>query len=131
ILLSIMIATMLPETRSTADRNAFVLGRTLQNYGRIFIDKRFIPFTLALCSAQAGFFAYIAGSASVFISEHNLTSTQFSLIFGVNAIGLMAAALINPVLHRRFGPLATFRRLVIAYFVVLALLTAYLLLGGK
>jgi len=131
IVLSLLIAILLPETRKAADRKAFVLGRTLHNYGRIFVDKRFIPFTLALCSAQAGFFAYIAGSASVFISEHNLSPTQFSLIFGVNAVGLMAAALINPILHRRFGPLATFRHLVIAYFVVLALLTAYLLLGGK
>lgn len=96
-----MIAALLPETRQAADRQAFELSRTFHNYARIFVDKRFIPLTLALCSAQAGFFAYIAGSASVFISEHHLTSTQFSLIFGVNAVGLMAAALINPVLHIR------------------------------
>lgn len=130
IMLSLMVAALLPETRQAAERKAFVLSRTLHNYGRIFIDKRFIPFTLALCSAQAGFFAYIAGSASVFISEHSLSPTQFSLIFGVNAVGIMAAALINPLLHKRFGPLDTFRNLVMVYFAVLLLLTAYLLLGG-
>lgn len=130
IVLALMIAALLPETRSAADRRAFVLGRTLHNYGRIFIDKRFIPFTLALCSAQAGFFAYLAGSASVFISEHHLTSTQFSLIFGLNAVGLMAAALINPLLHKRIGPLATFRNLCMVYFAVLALLTISLSRGG-
>lgn len=130
LLLILMVSTLLPETRQIADRRDFILSRTLHNYGRIFIDKRFIPFTLALCFAQAGFFAYLAGSASVFISEHGLSPTQFSLIFGVNAVGLMAAALINPLLHKRFGPLATFRNLIFVYFAVLALLAAYLLSGG-
>jgi len=130
VVLALLIASLLPETRRPADRKAFELERTLHTYGRIFTDKRFMPFTLALCTAQAGFFAYIAGSASVFISEHGLSSTQFSLIFGVNAIALMAAALINPRLHQYIGALATFRRLVVAYFAVLALLLAYLLLGG-
>lgn len=131
IVLALLIAALLPETRKAADRQRFELGRTLHNYGRIFVDRRFIPFTLALCTAQAGFFAYLAGSASVFISEHSLTSTQFSLIFGANAIGLMAAALLNPRLHRQIGALATFRALAIGYFIVLVLLLAYLLLGGK
>ncbi|WP_397473843.1 multidrug effflux MFS transporter [Pusillimonas sp.] len=130
IVLMAMVATLLPETRKPAERQSFVLGQTFQNYGRIFIDRRFIPFTLALCTAQAGFFAYLAGSASVFISEHGLSPTQFSLIFGVNAIGLMAAALLNPTLHRRMGPMGTFRYLGILYFAVLALLLVYLLLGG-
>lgn len=125
-----MIATMLPETRLPADRRNFALARTFHNYGRIFVDRRFIPFVLALCTAQAGFFAYLAGSASVFISEHGLSPTHFSLIFGANAVGLMVAALVNPVLHRRLGPLATFRNLVILNFVVLTLLLAYLWLGG-
>lgn len=131
VALALLIAALLPETRKAAERNHFKLSRTLHTYGRIFIDKRFIPFTLALCTAQAGFFAYLAGSASVFISEHGLTPTQFSLIFGVNAAGLMTAALLNPRLHRRIGLLATFRRLTLTYFIVLALLLAYLLLGGK
>jgi len=131
IVLILLVATLLPETRLPAARKAFELHRTLHNYGRIFIDKRFIPFTLALCSAQAGFFAYLAGSSSVFISEYGLTPTQFSLIFGVNAVGLMAAALINPILHRRVGPLATFRNILFVYLIMLAVLTVYLWLGGQ
>lgn len=87
-------------------------------------------YTLALCTAQAGFFAYLAGSASVFISEYGLTPTQFSLIFGVNAIGLMIAALVNPGLHRRWGVSGTFRNMVVVYFASLLLLVIYLLLGG-
>lgn len=130
IVLIALIAMLLPETRKVADRQKFRLRQTVPLYGRIFVDRRFIPYTLALCTAQAGFFAYLAGSASVFISEYGLTPTQFSLIFGVNAIGLMIAALVNPGLHRRWGVSGTFRNMVVVYFASLLLLVIYLLLGG-
>lgn len=123
------VAILLPETRGAADRNAFALSRTLHNYGKILLDKRFIPFALALCIAQAGFFAYIAGSASVFISEYALSPTQFSLLFGVNAVGLLFAAILNPRLHRRVGPLKAYRIMNMAYFIVLAMLMIYLASG--
>lgn len=131
IALALLVALLLPETRRPADRKAFQLSRTLHNYGHILIDRRFIPFTLALCAAQAGFFAYLAGSASVFISQHGLTPTQFSLLFGFNALGLMVAALVNPRLHQRFGPLNTYRCASTIYFIILALLMSYLALGGS
>jgi DHA1 family bicyclomycin/chloramphenicol resistance-like MFS transporter len=122
-------AILLPETRNTVDRQNFVLSRTLQNYGKILIDKNFLPFALALCIAQAGFFAYIAGSASVFITEYDLSPTQFSLLFGANALGLLFAAVVNTPLHHRFGPLMVYRAANTVYFIVLGLLMAYLLSG--
>ncbi len=122
-------AMVLPETRLAEARQAFALGRTLQTYGRIFVDRKFIPFTLALCVAQAGFFAYIAGSASVFISEYNLTATQFSLLFGANALGLVFASVLNPRFHRWIGPLKAYRLKNTAYFIILALLMGYLTTG--
>lgn len=128
-LTALAVALLLPETRSAADRQGFALSRTLHNYRKILCDGKFIPFALALCIGQAGFFAYIAGSASVFISQYALTPTQFSLLFGVNALGLMAAAILNPRLHRRVGALKAFRLVNSAYLVVLLLLMVYLL-GG-
>ncbi len=122
-------AILLPETRSATDREGFALSRTLHNYSKILFDKRFIPFALALCIAQAGFFAYIAGSASVFISEYGLSPTQFSLLFGVNALGLLFAAIFNPRLHHRVGPLKAYRIMNTAYFIVLGLLMIYLMSG--
>jgi len=129
VLTMLAVALLLPETRDVASRRNVVLARTLHNYGRILVDKRFIPFVLALCIAQAGFFAYIAGSASVFISEYSLSPTQFSLLFGVNALGLLAAALLNPLLHRRVGPLKAYQLTNTGYFVILLLLFIYLASG--
>ncbi len=123
-------AVLLPETRNAADRQDVALRRTFHNFGRILADKTFITFALALCIAQAGFFAYIAGSASVFISQYALSPTRFSLLFGVNALGLVFAAVLNHRLHHRIGPLKTYRLMNTAYFIVLALLTVYMLSGG-
>lgn len=125
-----VLAIWLPETRGQAERAKTELGRTLHNYGHILTDRSFLPFALALCLGQAGFFAYIAGSASVFISEFGLSPTQFSLLFGVNALGLVAASILTPVLHKRIGVQPTFTRMTAGYLAVMAALVLYLLAGG-
>lgn len=72
VFVAVLVALLLPETRSETERKKVVLSRTVQTYGAILVNTTFIPFALALCIAQAGFFAYLAGSASVFISEYLL-----------------------------------------------------------
>lgn len=126
----LVLSAYLPETRQMQDRAQVQLGRTFHNYAHILKDTRFLPFALALCIGQAGFFAYIAGSASVFISEFGLSPTQFSLLFGVNALGLVAASILTPKIHKRIGTLATFTRMTGGYLVVMALAVAYLAAGG-
>ena len=130
VLLALAASFLLPESRTPAAREGVMLSRTLHNYGRILIDKRFIPFTLASCFAQGAFFAYLGGSASVFISEYGLSPTQFSLLFGFNALGVIGAAIATPRLHRRLGPLNTDKATSAAFFVVLGLLTLYLAADG-
>lgn len=120
---------LLPETRSNALRQEFKLSKTFHHYLNIAANPQFIVYALTLCIAQAGFFAYLAGSASVFISQYQLTSTQFSVLFAMNALGLVAAAIFNPKLHEKFGALKTYKLINSAYFVVIGLLFAYLSLG--
>lgn len=124
-----VVAAFLPETRESEQRAEFKLSQTFSHYINIATDRKFIIYALTLCIAQAGFFAYIAGSASVFISEYNLSSTQFSLLFAVNAIGLIAAAILNPKLHEKFGPLKAYKVVNTAYFIVITLLLLCLYMG--
>lgn len=131
VVLGVVVAVLLPETREEQARRDFVLSRTFQSYGRILADKSFLPFALALCIAQAGFFAYLAGSATVFITHYGMSPTQFSLLFAMNALGLVTASITNPKLHRRIGPLRTYRLANTLYFVVLAALMAFTGLGGR
>lgn len=125
----IACSVLLPETRSKALGQNFKLEKTFQHYLNIYLDLKFIVYALTLCIAQAGFFAYLAGSASVFITEYQLSATQFSVLFAVNALGLVAAAIFNPKLHEKFGALNTYKIINTAYFIVIALLFVYLCLG--
>ena len=129
VLVAIVVAVLLPETRSVQARAGFALGRTAYTYLQILRDKRFLPFAMALCIAQAGFFAYIAGSSTVFIHHYQLSPLQFSLLFALNAAGLVVAAILNPRLHARMGALKTYRIVTLAYFGVLAALLLAMLAG--
>src|SRR3546814_10037137 len=47
----------------------------------------------------------------------------------LNALGLLFAAIFNPRLHHRVGPLKAYRIMNTAYFIVLAVLMIYLMSG--
>ena len=129
VLVAIVVALLLPETRNLEARAGFTLGRTAHTYLQILRDKHFLPYAMALCTAQAGFFAYIAGSSTVFISHYQLSPLQFSLLFALNAAGLVVAAIVNPRLHARIGALKTYRIVTLVYFGVLAALLLAMLAG--
>lgn len=120
---------LLPETRQVELRQQFKLTQTIKLYGQIITDRKFIIYALTLCIAQAGFFAYIAGSASVFISEYQLSSTQFRLLFALNAFGLIGAAILNPKIHEKFGPLNAYKIMNISFLLIMAVLILALCLG--
>ena len=123
------VAVLLPETREVELRQQFKLTQTIKLFWQIITDRQFIIYALTLCIAQAGFFAYIAGSASVFISEYQLSSTQFSLLFTLNAFGLIAAAILNPKIHEKFGPLNAYKIMNISFLLIMAVLILALCLG--
>ena len=52
----------------------------------------------------AAMFAYIAGSPFVLQEIHGLSATEFSLVFGVNAAGIMAMSAVSGRLVGRVGP---------------------------
>lgn len=125
----LLVCLFLPETRHLTQRETYKLADTFHHYGKIATDRKFIIFAISLCFAQAGFFAYIAGSASVFISQYQLSSTAYSVLFAVNAFGLIAAAILNPKLHAWLGPLKAYKFLTILYFIVITTLLLCQLLG--
>ncbi|MEO8627136.1 MAG: multidrug effflux MFS transporter, partial [Betaproteobacteria bacterium] len=64
-----LLATLiwLPETRPADATYGNGIGAALRGYRRLFQDRSFLSYTLAGGFAQAGMFAYISGSPSVFI----------------------------------------------------------------
>lgn len=84
-------AVFLPETRRPSVRGVPV-GGIARLYGRVFRQPVFRRAVLAGGLAQAGMFAYIAGSPFVFIELHHVPAAAYGWLFGANAFGLIAAS---------------------------------------
>lgn len=80
------------------------LRNALKNYRTVIKDRQFFGYALSLSFVYAGMFAYITGSSFVFIKFFHLTPLEYSILFGINAFGLIAFSQINGRLLRKFTP---------------------------
>ena len=113
-LIALVTALGLPETLPVERRSTGGLRAVAGSARRLLSDRVFIGYALTQGLAFAGLFAYIAGSSFVVQEVYGGTSTQFGLLFGLNAIGLVALGQVNSVLLDRFAP----RRLLVATLAV-------------
>ncbi|GLH96610.1 multidrug effflux MFS transporter [Phytohabitans aurantiacus] len=103
-LLAAAVAWRLPETLPAQRRSAGGLTTTLSTVRLLASDRSFIVYALAQSLAFAGLFAYISGSSFVFQDVFGLPGGVFSLLFGLNAVGLVAAGQLNARLVDRYPP---------------------------
>jgi DHA1 family bicyclomycin/chloramphenicol resistance-like MFS transporter len=97
------VKKILPET---AGPNPNVLfRRAFSTYMQVAKSRRFSGFALAGGVAQAGMFAYITGSPFVLIELFGIPAQHYGLVFGFNALGLIAVSQVNAVLLKRHSPL--------------------------
>ena len=80
------------------------LVTTLRGFGVLIRDRFFVGVALAAGLAGASLFAYIAGATFVLQRIYGLSPQGFSLVFGVNSVGIMAAAQLSARLTRRWSP---------------------------
>ena len=62
---------------------------------RVLADRSFVRNAFAGGTAYAGMFAYITGAPFVFIAGFGLSPQQFGLLFGANALALIASSQLN------------------------------------
>ena len=117
----------LGETLPEDKRSSGGFGYVLQGFRTLSLDRQFIGFSLVGGLAMAAMFAYIAGSPFVFIDLIGVTPETFSLIFSMNAAGIIAASQLNAFLLSRFTPRGLLR---IALYVHLAASLALALCVG-
>lgn len=86
-------------------------------------NRRFMRYCLIQAFMMAGLFSYIGSSSFVIQSEYGMSAMQFSLLFGLNGIGLIIAALIFSRLAHRISAETLLRRgLLLAVFCALVTL---------
>ncbi|HWC79083.1 MAG TPA: Bcr/CflA family multidrug efflux MFS transporter [Pseudonocardiaceae bacterium] len=94
------LAESLPPERRVPGR----LPDTLRSYGSLLSTRLFLGYTLAAGCSFAAMFAYISGSSFVLQDIFGLSAQQFSLVFAVNALGIVTAGQLNGRVVGRFGP---------------------------
>ena len=65
------------------------MAASLNGFTALFRQPYFMGHCIMQCFAFAAFFAYISGSSFVFQNVYSVSAQAFSLIFGINGVGLM------------------------------------------
>ncbi|MEU9022375.1 multidrug effflux MFS transporter [Actinomadura sp. NPDC048394] len=117
--------TLPPERRETGGLRA-----TVRTFGTLARDRSFVGPALALALAFAAMFTYISGSPFVLQDIYHLSPQAFSVAFGVNSLGIVAAGQLSGWLAGRVA----LARLMAAGLATVAagglLLLAAVLAGG-
>lgn len=71
---------------------------------RLTRDARFMGYTFTGAFVYMAFFAYLGGSSFVFQHLYGVSPTTYSVLFAVNAVGMLAAGQANHRLLARFSP---------------------------
>nr|WP_030504254.1 multidrug effflux MFS transporter [Micromonospora purpureochromogenes] len=124
--LAVAVALRLPETLPAERRSTGGLGATARTMRSLLADRVYLGYALTQGFAFAGLFAYISGSSFVFQDVFGVSAAVFSVIFGVNALGLVAVGQLNARLLDRFPP----RRLLVTALAVGLVAAAGVLSGA-
>ncbi|MHC3472555.1 multidrug effflux MFS transporter [Streptomyces sp. 7R007] len=127
LLLGGLVWARLPETLAPEQRHAGGVGEALHAMRRLLADLPFTGFMLAGGFAFAALFAYISASPFVIQEIHGASPQTFSLLFGLNSVGLVAVGQLNGKVL--VGRVRLEKVLGIGLTVVIAAATALLLMA--
>ena len=102
IALACVIAA-LPETITAKNAKATDPAVVLANYRRLLQSRRYIGYVLVAAFAASGLFAFLAGSAFVFIAVMGGGEESFGLLFGAVMLGNIAGSALGSRLVARLG----------------------------
>lgn len=93
--LAAVVWARLPETLPPAERHAGGVGEALRAMRGLLADLPFTGYMLAGGFAFAALFAYISASPFVIQEIYGASPQTFSLLFGLNSVGLVIAGQVN------------------------------------
>jgi DHA1 family bicyclomycin/chloramphenicol resistance-like MFS transporter len=98
-----LILFLLEETHPPDRRQGVGLVSAFMAYRGLLGDRGFLLTVLVGGCSQAVVFAYLAGSPFIYITLHAVPPAAYSLLFALNAIGLIGMAQLNVRFIRRLG----------------------------
>lgn len=127
-LLAVVVRLRLPETLPPAERHGGGVGEALRAMRGLLADLPFTGYMLAGGFAFAALFAYISASPFVIQEIYGASPQTFSLLFGLNSVGLVVAGQINGKVL--VGRVRLERVLAVGLIVVVLAATALLLMSA-
>jgi DHA1 family bicyclomycin/chloramphenicol resistance-like MFS transporter len=132
---ALLVLFMMPETRDQEDKKHSHVGRAICRYPSLLVDRGFMRFAVVNALTQSSLFAYIAGISTVLIVGYGVTSIEFSVVFGVNALGLIISSQLSSKLAQTLGQkrlvkLATFTRATLAITMCIGAILGWLPLSA-
>jgi MFS transporter, DHA1 family, multidrug resistance protein len=100
VLLGIVIVLCLEESIARRDRQALQFGNLCTNYWRVMAHRACRTYIIIGGLSFGGLFAYVSGSAFVFIEIFKLDQRTFGVLFALNAFGIALGALTTGRLSR-------------------------------
>jgi DHA1 family bicyclomycin/chloramphenicol resistance-like MFS transporter len=92
-LLGLVIVLCLEESIVRRDKEALFLGNLTTNYWRVISHRACRTNVIVGGLSFGGLFAYVSGSAFVFIEIFKLDQRMFGVLFALNALGIALGAL--------------------------------------
>ncbi len=96
------VLVWLPETLAAERRQRG--GQTAAGLLELLTDRIFLAYAAVLGLNFAAMFSYIAGSSFVLEDLYDVSPQQYGLIFGVNALGIVAASQLNRAVVAKASP---------------------------
>ncbi|MFD5128366.1 multidrug effflux MFS transporter [Streptomyces olindensis] len=127
VLIGVLVWTKLPETLPPAERHSGGVGEALRAMRTLLADRSFTGYMLTGGFAFAALFAYISASPFVIQEIYGASPQTFSLLFGVNSVGLVVVGQINGKIL--VGRVSLDRVLGIGLAIVITAATALLLMS--
>jgi len=93
----------LPETLAVGDRIAPRAGALTRELGAVLAVRPFLAHLGAVAAVGAVLFGYIGASSFVLQEGYGLSPQQYSLVFALNAVGIVAASMGTRQLVARVG----------------------------
>lgn len=124
--LLVAVAVRLQESLPPERRRTGGMGELRGTFRLLLGDRRFVGYALAAALSFAAMFSYISSSPFVLEELFDVSPQAFSLVFAVNALGIVAMGQLSGVLVGRVGP----RRLMTVGLLVQSVGGAVLVAGA-
>ncbi|MBO3100387.1 multidrug effflux MFS transporter [Cellulomonas sp. zg-ZUI168] len=125
----VVVWRRLPETLTPERRRHGGLRTALSGYRALLSDRHFVALAILPGLGMAVLMSYVVASPFVLREGYGLSATEFSLLFAVNGVGLVAGAQVNAALVRRVAPIRIVRVVLPISLGLTAVLLALALTG--